>query len=128
MKRIRYLGFDMDHTLVRYKSENFEALAHRIMIEKLVNDEGYPKSILNLDFPTTGRSVALSSTRTKATFLSSAVTRPSGSRTTAQVPSTTASNCAATTVSISICATATTSRSTPHFQSPSPDSSCNWLN
>jgi HAD superfamily 5'-nucleotidase-like hydrolase len=50
LKRIRYLGFDMDHTLVRYKSENFEALAHRIMIEKLVNDKGYPKSILKLDF------------------------------------------------------------------------------
>lgn len=50
LKRIRYLGFDMDHTLVRYKSENFEGLAHRIMIEKLVADKGYPKSILNLDF------------------------------------------------------------------------------
>ncbi len=50
MKRIRYVGFDMDHTLVRYKSENFEALAHRIMIEKLVSDKGYPSSILNLPF------------------------------------------------------------------------------
>lgn len=50
LKRIRYLGFDMDHTLVRYKSENFEGLAHRIMIEKLVADKGYPKSILKLDF------------------------------------------------------------------------------
>lgn len=50
LKRIRLLGFDMDHTLVRYKSENFEALAHRIMIEKLVNDMGYPESILKLDF------------------------------------------------------------------------------
>src|SRR5665213_2093698 len=50
LKRIRYLGFDMDHTLVRYKSENFEALAHHSMIEKLVSDKGYPKSILNLEF------------------------------------------------------------------------------
>ena len=50
LKRIRYLGFDMDHTLVRYKSENFEALAHRIMCEKLVHDRGYPKSVLKLDF------------------------------------------------------------------------------
>ncbi len=50
MKRIRYLGFDMDHTLVRYNSENFEALAHRIMIEKLVADKGYPRSILSLPF------------------------------------------------------------------------------
>lgn len=50
LKRIRYLGFDMDHTLVRYNSAAFEALAHRIMLEKLVNDKGYPASILKLDF------------------------------------------------------------------------------
>lgn len=50
MKRINYIGLDMDHTLVRYKSENFEALAHRTMREKLVHKKGYPKSILNLGF------------------------------------------------------------------------------
>jgi len=50
LKRIRYLGFDMDHTLVRYKSENFEKLAHRTMIEKLVREKGYPDSILKLPF------------------------------------------------------------------------------
>src|SRR5689334_1645742 len=50
LKRIRYLGFDMDHTLVRYKSENFEALAHRKMLEKLVADKGYPDTILKLKF------------------------------------------------------------------------------
>lgn len=50
LKRIKYIGFDMDHTLVRYKSENFEALAHRIMIEKLVREKGYPEAILKLDF------------------------------------------------------------------------------
>ncbi len=50
LKRILYLGFDMDHTLVRYKSENFEALAHKVMIEKLVSDKGYPESILKLQF------------------------------------------------------------------------------
>lgn len=50
LKRIRFLGFDMDHTLVRYQSENFEALAHRIMLEKLVNEKGYPKSVLDLEF------------------------------------------------------------------------------
>jgi HAD superfamily 5'-nucleotidase-like hydrolase len=50
LKRIRYLGFDMDHTLIRYNSENFEALAHRIMLEKLVADKGYPDSILKLTF------------------------------------------------------------------------------
>lgn len=50
LKRIRYLGFDMDHTLVRYNSAAFEELAHRIMIEKLVKDKGYPQSILKLNF------------------------------------------------------------------------------
>ncbi|MBX3020755.1 MAG: HAD-IG family 5'-nucleotidase [Bdellovibrionales bacterium] len=50
LKRIRYLGFDMDHTLVRYNSAAFEELAHRIMIEKLVKDMNYPSTILNLSF------------------------------------------------------------------------------
>jgi len=50
MKRINYIGLDMDHTLVRYKSENFEGLAYRIMREKLVEHKGYPKAILNLKF------------------------------------------------------------------------------
>lgn len=50
MKRITHIGLDMDHTLVRYKSANFEGLAHRIMLEKLVRDKGYPESILKLKF------------------------------------------------------------------------------
>lgn len=50
LKRIGYLGFDMDHTLVRYNSENFEELAHRTMLRKLVADKGYPESILELKF------------------------------------------------------------------------------
>jgi HAD superfamily 5'-nucleotidase-like hydrolase len=50
LKRIRYIGLDMDHTLVRYKTENFEALAHRTMVEKLVAEKGYPQSLLKLDF------------------------------------------------------------------------------
>ena len=50
LKRIRFLGLDMDHTLVRYNSENFEALAHRTMIEKLVREKGYPESVLKLTF------------------------------------------------------------------------------
>ena len=50
LKRIRYLGFDMDHTLVRYKSENFEKLAHRVMLEKLVSEKNYPAAILKLPF------------------------------------------------------------------------------
>jgi HAD superfamily 5'-nucleotidase-like hydrolase len=50
MKRVNYIGLDMDHTLVRYNSEAFEGLAHRIMREKLVKNKNYPKSILKLKF------------------------------------------------------------------------------
>jgi len=50
LKRIRYFGFDMDHTLVRYKSANFEELAHRTMLQKLVQDKKYPEAVLKLDF------------------------------------------------------------------------------
>jgi HAD superfamily 5'-nucleotidase-like hydrolase len=50
MKRINHIGLDMDHTLVRYKSANFEGLAHLIMRQKLVDNKNYPKSILNLKF------------------------------------------------------------------------------
>ena len=50
LKRIRFIGFDMDHTLIRYNSANFEAVAHQIMLEKLVSDKNYPKSILKLQF------------------------------------------------------------------------------
>lgn len=50
MKKISCIGLDMDHTLIRYKSENFEALAHKIMCQKLVADKGYPKSVLDIEF------------------------------------------------------------------------------
>ncbi len=50
MKRIHHIGLDMDHTLVRYKSENFEKLAHLIMREKLVAKRGYPNAIMRLKF------------------------------------------------------------------------------
>ncbi len=50
MKKINYIGLDMDHTLVRYKTENFEQLAYASMCQKLVNDLSYPKQIANLKF------------------------------------------------------------------------------
>lgn len=43
------LGFDMDHTLVRYNSEAFEGLTHRTVLEKLVQ-KGYSDKILALNF------------------------------------------------------------------------------
>ena len=50
LKKIKYIGLDMDHTLIRYKTENFERLSHRKIIEKLVASKGYPEQIKNLQF------------------------------------------------------------------------------
>ena len=50
LKQIKYIGLDMDHTLVRYNSYNFEQLAHKVVLQKLVAKKGYPKDILNLPF------------------------------------------------------------------------------
>lgn len=50
LKRIRYIGFDMDHTLVRYHSEEFEKLSHSIMKEKLVKNQNYPEAVKKLPF------------------------------------------------------------------------------
>ncbi len=49
LKRIKYIGLDMDHTLIRYKTEEFEKLSHSIMKDKLVK-KGYPESVRNLPF------------------------------------------------------------------------------
>lgn len=49
LKKIRYIGVDMDHTLVRYNSENFERLSHTTMIDKLVK-RGYPETLKKLVF------------------------------------------------------------------------------
>lgn len=49
LKKIRYIGLDMDHTLIRYKSLNFERLSHTKIIEKLLK-RGYPKSLSTLQF------------------------------------------------------------------------------
>lgn len=50
LKRINYIGLDMDHTLIRYNSSAFEALAHAVMLEKLVKEKGYPEAISILQF------------------------------------------------------------------------------
>ena len=49
MRKNKYIGLDMDHTLVRYHSHAFEELAHKTMLSKLVG-RGYPQSILTLPF------------------------------------------------------------------------------
>jgi len=50
LKKIQYIGFDMDHTLVRYQSQNFEKLVHSMARRKLVEELGYPQSVLKLPF------------------------------------------------------------------------------
>ena len=50
MKQIKVIGFDMDHTLVRYHSDKFEELTFKISIDKLIKDLGYPEIIRNFKF------------------------------------------------------------------------------
>lgn len=50
LKRIRYIGLDMDHTLIRYYSEEFEKLSHSVMKEKLIRSKHYPEAIRALPF------------------------------------------------------------------------------
>lgn len=50
LKKITHIGFDMDHTLIRYKSENFEELSHRTIVKKLIQNKNYPKTLQDLKF------------------------------------------------------------------------------
>jgi len=50
MRKIKYIGLDMDHTLVRYNSQEFEGLAHKTMCERLVSIKGYPEIVKSLPF------------------------------------------------------------------------------
>lgn len=50
MKKIKAIGLDMDYTLVRYNSKNFEKLSHFESLKKLVELKNYPPEIQNLPF------------------------------------------------------------------------------
>lgn len=50
MKKIKMIGLDMDHTLIRYNSENFESLVYQLIIEKLIQIKHYPEIIKKLTF------------------------------------------------------------------------------
>jgi HAD superfamily 5'-nucleotidase-like hydrolase len=65
MKRIWAIGFDMDHTLVRYKTERFERLTYQVLIDKLIKLHGYPPEIakLKFDFKRTIQGVVIDSLR-----------------------------------------------------------------
>ena len=50
MKKIKYIGLDMDHTLIRYKTKNFEALVYKLVIEGLIKNKHYPEAIKKFKF------------------------------------------------------------------------------
>lgn len=50
MRKIKFIGLDMDHTLVRYHSHEFEKLAHKTMCNRLVDARGYPEEVRSLPF------------------------------------------------------------------------------
>lgn len=49
MKQIKAIGFDMDHTLVRYHSDKFEELTFHETIKKLL-EVGYPDVVKNFKY------------------------------------------------------------------------------
>lgn len=50
MKKIKYIGLDMDHTLIRYNTQNFEALVYKLVIEHLLASKNYPETIKTFKF------------------------------------------------------------------------------
>ena len=45
MKKIKAVGFDMDHTLVEYHTENFEELVHQETLKKAGFQPRLPKRL-----------------------------------------------------------------------------------
>ena len=50
LKKIKAIGFDMDYTIVRYHTQEFEKFTHQESLKKLVSEKNYPEEILNLKF------------------------------------------------------------------------------
>jgi HAD superfamily 5'-nucleotidase-like hydrolase len=50
MKKIKFIGLDMDHTLIRYKTENFEKLVYKFVVEHLIKTKNYPEVIRKFKF------------------------------------------------------------------------------
>lgn len=50
MKKIKFIGIDMDHTLIRYQTKNFESLVYEYIIEDLVHNKKYPEILRSLKF------------------------------------------------------------------------------
>ncbi|NCT56394.1 MAG: HAD-IG family 5'-nucleotidase [Legionella sp.] len=54
LKKIKYIGLDMDHTLIRYQTEHFEALVYELVIEALIRTKHYPERLRGLKFSMEG--------------------------------------------------------------------------
>lgn len=54
LKKIKYIGLDMDHTLIRYQTEHFEALVFELVVEALIRTKHYPESLRGLKFTMDG--------------------------------------------------------------------------
>ncbi len=50
LKKIKFVGLDMDHTLIRYNSQNFESLVYKLVIENLITTKYYPKALREFKF------------------------------------------------------------------------------
>ena len=50
MKKIKYIGLDMDHTLIRYHTERFETLVYTFIVDQLIAQKQYPDTIKQLVF------------------------------------------------------------------------------
>jgi len=50
MKKIKFIGLDMDHTLIRYKTTNFEALVYQFVKDNLITAKNYPEEINEFKF------------------------------------------------------------------------------
>lgn len=50
MKKIKFIGLDMDHTLIRYQTKNFEETVYKLVVERLIRDKHYPSGIKLLKF------------------------------------------------------------------------------
>lgn len=50
MKKIKYIGLDMDHTLIRYNTKRLEALVYSLVVDKLIEHNKYPEAIRHFKF------------------------------------------------------------------------------
>ena len=50
MKKIKFIGLDMDHTLIRYHTKAFEKVVYQLVVARLVATEKYPADISKFTF------------------------------------------------------------------------------